>query len=48
MPEAEYCDDCHRMKAISCTCGMSFAEKIKNTNINWISWSDTRKKGSSK
>jgi len=43
MPEVEYCSDCHRMKEISCTCGMSFADKIKSTNVNWISWSDTRK-----
>ena len=41
--ESNYCNDCKRLKNIGCTCNMTFAEKIKNTQVNWISWSDTRK-----
>jgi len=40
---AEYCDDCGRMKDISCVCGLSFREKVKLTNVNFVSWSETRK-----
>jgi len=52
MSESNYCEDCKRLKDIACTCGMTFAEKIKGmtfaekiktTSINWASWSDTRK-----
>jgi hypothetical protein len=41
--ESNYCKECNRLKDIACTCGMSFAEKIKKTQVNWITWSDTRK-----
>jgi hypothetical protein len=40
---SNYCRDCRRLKDISCTCGMSFKDKVKSTQVNWISWSDTRK-----
>lgn len=43
MSESNYCEDCKRLKNIACTCGMTFAEKIKTTSVNWASWSDTRK-----
>ena len=43
MAEVKYCKKCKRMIGISCTCNLSFKEKIKGANINWISWSDTRK-----
>lgn len=41
---AEYCEDCKRLKEIACTCGMSFKDKIKQTRINWATWSETRGK----
>jgi hypothetical protein len=40
--ESNYCQDCKRLKDIACTCGMSFAEKVRTSNLNWASWSDTR------
>ena len=43
MAEVKYCKKCKRMIGISCACNLSFKEKIKRANINWISWSDTRK-----
>jgi hypothetical protein len=43
MSESNYCKDCNRLKDIACTCGMTFAEKIKTTSVNWATWSDTRK-----
>jgi hypothetical protein len=43
MPQIKYCDQCKRIVGIGCTCNMTFKEKIKGANINWISWSDTRK-----
>ena len=43
MSDSNYCQDCKRLKDIACTCGMSFGDKIKTSNINWASWSDTRK-----
>ena len=43
MSESNYCEDCKRLKDIACTCGMTFAEKIKTTSVNWATWSDTRK-----
>lgn len=43
MAEVKYCKKCKRMIGISCTCSLSFKEKIKGANVNWISWSDTRK-----
>jgi hypothetical protein len=43
MSESNYCKDCKRLKDIACTCGMTFAEKIKTTQVNWVTWSDTRK-----
>lgn len=44
MVDSNYCDECHRLKDIACTCGMTFAEKIKTTQINWATWSATRDK----
>lgn len=39
---SNYCDDCKRLKGIACTCGMTFKDKVKSTQINWASWSETR------
>lgn len=39
---AEYCEDCKRIKDIACTCDLTFAEKVKQTNVNWVTWSGTR------
>lgn len=41
--ESNYCDKCRRLKIVSCTCDMTFAEKVKTTQVNWYTWSDTRK-----
>jgi hypothetical protein len=38
-----YCEKCRRLKEIACACDLTFAEKVKRTQVNWISWSDTRK-----
>lgn len=34
MAEATYCPDCKRIEGIGCACGLSFAEKIKGTQID--------------
>lgn len=43
MTKAEYCEDCGRLKDVACVCGLTFAEKIKLTNVNFATWSETRK-----
>lgn len=39
---AQYCEDCGRIEDVGCTCGMSFAEKIRTQSLHWASWSATR------
>ena len=39
---SNYCDERNRLKDIACVCGLSFKDKIKSTQINWATWSETR------
>lgn len=32
--QPKYCPECKRLKLVACTCGMTFAEKIKSVGIN--------------
>lgn len=34
MSQIQWCDECHRIVDIGCTCGMSFKDKIKGVSFS--------------
>ena len=36
-PDEKWCRECKRLREIACTCGMTFAEKIRHVAID-TSW----------
>lgn len=42
MPEAEYCDDCHRMVGIACVCKLTFKEKLGHTSFRMGDWAPSK------
>lgn len=46
MSQVVYCDDCGRAEGIGCTCGMTFAEKIRNIQVGEFSLLDSDRKSS--